>query len=1356
MAPHSSSMSAPAPAANNSAPDALPPAAAAAAVPAFAPDVSAGPPPYNPYHKHLQPPPPAPSHPAPSSSMMAGPGGAAQVAAAAAAAAAAASVSAAAMSTHYAPNPAASFQQSPPPHLQHAPGPSAAAAAAAAQPLPPPPPPPMAVQQPTIAPASVYLANYSGVPVFELTVRGIAVMRRRQDGFLNATQILKVAGVDKGKRTKILEKEIQQGEHDKVQGGYGKYQGTWIPLSRAQELSATHNVSHILKPLLLFDPATETSIPNAAPRRRPNPNAPHQSLGRAAANATAPAKAGENTSLQSMTGSASGMGASGAAWDSSLGGSDGVRGSAPTHQPRFLALRSPASSAPGADFLHLQEPTSSDPRPAPPLPLPLPLPASTSQQMLSARESNGEDVFGPLTATTAAASKMLPGSGSKRSSATSNLGHETQYDDDDGGGSGSGSGEPAAKRARGQDGSIPRSGGSDAGMLLGPSPVKDLNALHPSAGLLQAASHPRPGSAAAPFRSPAASAAMAAANVRASAWNAASSSSSSSFHHANGNLAGAPGSSASLRSVPRYADRPRLPRASDEGERRARELLIHLFVDDGTGAGHGLLRGWTALDGTLESSGGAMGMGMGIGPGGSTTGHQLQAAPVKTPAEIAAAARAPFVFGAAAVGAVRANAGPTPGSGAVLPPDVAQRKLDELLALLIRAVGLDGFEDAIASAGAGGSSSSAGAAAGAMMGAVRRGGAIDLDIVTDDHGHTVLHWAAALGRLELVSVLLARPPVGSAGLQAAPLATDGDVLTSSSEKGKQREQQQQPAYSHSHIHGIPVGGANPNAGNHAGETALQRTVLVVNAWEHGYFPHLLRLLAPALMTRDFRGRTVLHHVALVSGLRGRAAGARYYLECILEFAREVYGGLEGRRTGGAEEGGQGEGGSGPIGLGLGLGLGLGVGGASTPNQRRPVGAGLTPGTERATPAGTGAGASTSSSSALRLPTYVLENLVDAQDEDGETALGIVARLGNAGLVKLLLDAGARKDIPNLLGIRPSDWGLEMVGLGSINGAGVGAETSVDLNGGDAARVAVGNELAATRPHDIMAALGSRVKRTPMKSSDILESISHSLEDLNSTYTSELSEKNAALEAVQMLLKQQTRELANRRRDVSDAQGRADAREETVHRLNNLVGVLNSLKVGPEEEREVVEHWLSSSSTKKGTRRSGGGDGDVSMEDGGGSAALAPIPLLDELSSAPGLFTSARSQRVESVVRLEFVLPLLQRECETLEHAIGEIEGAQRVKDAQYRRLVSICSGVPERNVVEMLDELVLAIESDGADVDLDRLSGFLDKIQPRTQGSALTTTTTAGGVGAAGGGSSMEADVATLARSAVPVANGRG
>jgi hypothetical protein len=70
-------------------------------------------------------------------------------------------------------------------------------------------------------------AVYSGVPVFEMTVNNVAVMRRRDDSWLNATQILKVAGVEKGKRTKVLEKEILSGKHEKVQGGYGKYQGTW-------------------------------------------------------------------------------------------------------------------------------------------------------------------------------------------------------------------------------------------------------------------------------------------------------------------------------------------------------------------------------------------------------------------------------------------------------------------------------------------------------------------------------------------------------------------------------------------------------------------------------------------------------------------------------------------------------------------------------------------------------------------------------------------------------------------------------------------------------------------------------------------------------------------------------------------------------------------------------------------------------------------------------------------------------------------------------------------------------------------------------------------------------------------------
>ncbi|RUP44230.1 hypothetical protein BC936DRAFT_149740 [Jimgerdemannia flammicorona] len=102
--------------------------------------------------------------------------------------------------------------------------------------------------------ANIYSAVYSGVPVYEMMCRGIAVMRRRADSYLNATQILKVAGIEKGKRTKILEREVLIGEHEKVQGGYGKYQGTWIPFEKGKELAERYQVEPYLRPLMEYDP----------------------------------------------------------------------------------------------------------------------------------------------------------------------------------------------------------------------------------------------------------------------------------------------------------------------------------------------------------------------------------------------------------------------------------------------------------------------------------------------------------------------------------------------------------------------------------------------------------------------------------------------------------------------------------------------------------------------------------------------------------------------------------------------------------------------------------------------------------------------------------------------------------------------------------------------------------------------------------------------------------------------------------------------------------------------------------------------------------------------------------------------
>ncbi|KAK9480641.1 hypothetical protein V1514DRAFT_317842 [Lipomyces japonicus] len=107
----------------------------------------------------------------------------------------------------------------------------------------------------------IYKATYSGVPVYEFICRNVAVMRRRSDAWMNATQILKVANFDKPQRTRILEREVQKGIHEKIQGGYGKYQGTWVPLERGREIAIQYRVEDVLRPVFEFRPSSTSPPP---------------------------------------------------------------------------------------------------------------------------------------------------------------------------------------------------------------------------------------------------------------------------------------------------------------------------------------------------------------------------------------------------------------------------------------------------------------------------------------------------------------------------------------------------------------------------------------------------------------------------------------------------------------------------------------------------------------------------------------------------------------------------------------------------------------------------------------------------------------------------------------------------------------------------------------------------------------------------------------------------------------------------------------------------------------------------------------------------------------------------------------
>ena len=108
-------------------------------------------------------------------------------------------------------------------------------------------------------------------------------------------------------------------------------------------------------------------------------------------------------------------------------------------------------------------------------------------------------------------------------------------------------------------------------------------------------------------------------------------------------------------------------------------------------------------------------------------------------------------------------------------------------------------------------------------------------------------------------------------------------------------------------------------------------------------------------------------------------------------------------------------------------------------------------------------------------------LINAQDEDGETALGIVARIGNASMIRMLLDIGARKDIVNHFGIRASDWGIDLYQQQLAQQTGKGSKSLTD-----GAETALAEELAASKAGDVVNALVQAPSPPTQKSEDVMK------------------------------------------------------------------------------------------------------------------------------------------------------------------------------------------------------------------------------------------------------------------------------
>lgn len=110
-------------------------------------------------------------------------------------------------------------------------------------------------------------ATYAQTPVWEIFVRNNPIIRRQDDSWVNATQLLRAGGIERPSRTGIMDKFIKsESDYRRVQGGFGKFQGTWVPLHIAIGMANEVRVMDDLQPLLQADPGSVAVVRTTSPR----------------------------------------------------------------------------------------------------------------------------------------------------------------------------------------------------------------------------------------------------------------------------------------------------------------------------------------------------------------------------------------------------------------------------------------------------------------------------------------------------------------------------------------------------------------------------------------------------------------------------------------------------------------------------------------------------------------------------------------------------------------------------------------------------------------------------------------------------------------------------------------------------------------------------------------------------------------------------------------------------------------------------------------------------------------------------------------------------------------------------------
>lgn len=440
-------------------------------------------------------------------------------------------------------------------------------------------------------------------------------------------------------------------------------------------------------------------------------------------------------------------------------------------------------------------------------------------------------------------------------------------------------------------------------------------------------------------------------------------------------------------------------------------------------------------------------------------------------------------------------------------------------------------------------------------------------------------------------------------------------------------------------------GASRLLGDNAGESALVKAVKSVNNYDAGTFEELLDYLYPCLILKDSMNRTILHHIVITSGMSRCAIAAKYYLDILMGWVVK--------------------------------------------KQTRKLD-----------------GTPDSIFQSIDLKWFI-NNLLNAQDSNGDTCLNIAARLGNVSIIDALLDYGADPVISNKSGLRPVDFGA-----GTSKLRGQKGEMSQPKIMSPAAGNKQVTELSSVDTGNLIRELETLLNKVKTNYEDEVYQYKNKLEKLHSqlnsqrellatsrdrlAHTKQLRDDYALLKEQLMNIKQGIAEEEENFRKESEFLGFSSEEASKIDWNSSAFDADEPFRI--DIIYDLVEHKLNS--TYKGNLEELLSQESVesikkSLIANAGSEDKLKEQLASSLPPAPLLKARLEAYR-KNDDHLQDVLVGIKEKRTDLEN--------------KFRRVLSLCLKIEEGKVDDMLDGLLQAISSeDPQEIDTEEMQDFLKK-----------------------------------------------